>query len=287
MSTSSLGRRVTAPGLRRMKLRGERITMLTVYDYRTARLFDAAGVDILFVGDSLGQVVLGYDTTIPVTLDDINYHTKAVARATQRALVVADLPFMTYSVSREQALTNAARLVQEGGAQVVKLEGGRPVAPTVQALVESGLPVMAHIGLTPQSIHRFGGYRVQGRTKATAQRLLDDAHALEDAGACAIVLELVPTPLAARITDSLKIPTIGIGAGPQCDGQVQVMHDLLGYQVPGEFVPKHSRQYAKVGEIVLDAARHFVADVRSRAFPSEEQSFTMEERVLDALDDSE
>jgi 3-methyl-2-oxobutanoate hydroxymethyltransferase len=280
-------RRVTAPGLRRMKARGERITMLTVYDYRTARLFDAAGVDILFVGDSLGQVVLGYDTTIPVTLEDIIHHTKAVARGVQRALLVADLPFMTYTISQEQALTNSARLLQEGGAHVVKLEGGRPIAPVVQAIADSGIPVMAHIGLTPQSIHRFGGHRIQGRTKAAAQRLLEDAHALEDAGACAVVLELLPTPLAARITSALKIPTIGIGAGPHCDGQVQVMHDILGFQMPGEFLPRHSRQYAHLGETMLQTARSYVADVRSGAFPTEEHSFTMEERVLETLGGSE
>ncbi|MBI3972610.1 MAG: 3-methyl-2-oxobutanoate hydroxymethyltransferase [Chloroflexi bacterium] len=284
---ASRARRVTAASLRRMKAQGERITMLTAYDYRSARLFDAAGVDVLLVGDSLGMVVLGYDSTIPVTVDDILHHTRAVVRGTQRALVVADLPFMSYTISREQALTNAARLIQDGGAQVVKLEGGRAVAPTVAALVESGMPVMGHIGLTPQAIHRFGGYRVQGRTKTAAQRLVDEAHALEDAGACALVLELIPAPLAARITASLKIPTIGIGAGPHCDGQVQVMHDMLGLQLPDEFIPKHAKQYAGLGEVILGAVLRYGDEVRAGTFPTEAQSFTMEERILAALGQSD
>src|SRR5919198_2642743 len=198
MSGERVRGRVTAAFLRRMKARGERIVMLTAYDYRSARIFDAAGVDVLLVGDSLGQVVLGYDSTVPVALADIVHHTRAVVRGAHRALVVADLPFMTYA-TREQALASAARLLQDGGAQCVKLEGGRPFVPQVTALMESGIPVMGHLGLTPQSIHRFGGHRVQGRDAASAQRLIDDAHALEEAGACAIVLDLVPTALAARI----------------------------------------------------------------------------------------
>ncbi|MGH2369905.1 MAG: 3-methyl-2-oxobutanoate hydroxymethyltransferase, partial [Chloroflexota bacterium] len=279
--------RVTAASLRRMKQRGERITMLTAYDYRSARLFDAAGVDVLLVGDSLGMVVLGHESTVPVTVDDILHHTRAVARGVYRALVVADLPFMSYTASREQALGNAARLIQQGGAQAVKLEGGKPVAPTVAALVESGIPVMGHLGLTPQSIHRFGGYRVQGRDQATAQRLIGDAHALEDAGACAIVLELIPAALADRLTAALKIPTIGIGAGPKCDGQVQVMHDLLGFGPPGEFVPHHAKQYADLGAVILEAVGRYLAEVRAGDFPDEAHSFTMTERVLASLEEGE
>jgi 3-methyl-2-oxobutanoate hydroxymethyltransferase len=278
-------RRVTAPGLSRMKAEGERITMITAYDYRSARLFDAAGVDVLFVGDSLGMVVLGYDSTIPVTVDDMVHHTRPVARAAQRALVLADLPFMSYTVSREQAMHNATRLIQEGGAHAVKLEGGRAVAPAVAALVESGIPVVGHLGLTPQSIHRFGGHRVQGRDQVTAQRLVGDAHALEDAGASAIVLELVPSALAERITGALKIPTIGIGAGPACDGQVQVMHDLLGFTSPGDRIPRHAKPYADLGATILDAATRYVAEVRAGTFPTEAQGFTMEEGVLAALED--
>jgi 3-methyl-2-oxobutanoate hydroxymethyltransferase len=275
--------RVTAATFRRMKARGERITMLTAYDYRSARLFDAAGVDGLLVGDSLGNVVLGHETTVPVTVDDIVHHCRPVARAVQRALVVADLPFMSYTVGREQAMTNGARLVQEGGAQAVKLEGGRAVAGTVDALVTAGIPVMGHIGLTPQSILRFGGYRVQGRDKAAAQALLDDARALEDSGAFAVVLELVAAPVADRITEVLKVPTIGIGAGAACDGQIQVMHDILGYDVPGSFIPKHAKPFANVGETVLDAVKRYVEDVRGGSFPTDAQSFTMDESVLKAL----
>jgi 3-methyl-2-oxobutanoate hydroxymethyltransferase len=279
-------RRVTAPGLIRMKAEGERITMLTAYDYRSARLFDAAGVDVLFVGDSLGMVVLGYDSTIPVTIEDMVHHTRPVARAARRALVLADLPFMSYTVSREQALINATRLVQEGGAQAVKLEGGRAVAPVVAALADCGIPVVGHLGLTPQSIHRFGGHRVQGRDQATAQRLVGDAHVLEDAGASAVVLELVPSALAARITAALKIPTIGIGAGPDCDGQVQVMHDLLGYATPDERIPRHAKTYATLGATIADAVGRYVAEVREGTFPGEEHGFTMEESVLAALEES-
>lgn len=275
--------RVTAASLRRMKARGERITMLTAYDYAFARLFDLAGVDVLLVGDSLGMVVLGHESTVPVTVDDIIHHARAVTRATRHALVVADLPFMSYTISREQAMRNATRLIQEGGAQVVKLEGGRHMVPTVAALVESGIPVMGHLGLTPQSIHRFGGYRVQGRDQTTAKRLLEDAHALQEAGACAIVLELVASPLAQRITESVKIPTIGIGAGVHCDGQVQVLHDLLGLTPPGAFTPKHAKVYAHLGSTILEAVSHYFQEVRSGAFPTDAQSFAMEERVLDAL----
>ena len=275
--------RVTAATFRRMKTRGERITMLTAYDYRSAQLFDAAGVDGLLVGDSLGMVVHGHETTVPVTVEDIIHHCRPVARGATRALVVADLPFMSYTVSREQALANAARLVQEGGAQAVKLEGGRAVAGTIDALVTAGIPVMGHIGLTPQAILRFGGYRVQGRDKVAAQALLDDARALEEAGAFGIVLELVAAPVADRISERLKIPTIGIGAGEACDGQIQVMHDILGYDVPDGFVPKHAKRYADLGAVILDAVTHYVADVRAGQFPTEAQSFTMDESVLKAL----
>jgi 3-methyl-2-oxobutanoate hydroxymethyltransferase len=265
--------RVTAASLRRMKARGERIVMLTAYDYRSARIFDQAGVDALLVGDSLGMVVLGYDSTVPVTLDDILHHTRPVSRGASRALVVTDLPFLTYTTP-EQALRGAGRLLQEGGAQCVKLEGGQHVAPIVAALVEQGIPAMGHIGLTPQSIHRFGGHRVQGREAAAAQRLVEDAQALEAAGACAVVLELIPAALAERITAALKIPTIGIGAGPHCDGQVQVMYDLLTYGPEGEFVPKHAKRYADVGALMREAVAEYAGEVRRGAFPTEEQSFS-------------
>ena len=275
--------RVTAATFRRLKSRGERITMLTAYDFRSAQLFDAAGVDGLLVGDSLGMVMHGHDSTVPVTVDDVIHHCRPVARAAKRALVVADLPFMSYTVSTAQALSNAARLVQEGGAQAVKLEGGRAVAGTVEALVTAGIPVMGHIGLTPQAILRFGGYRVQGRDKAAAQALLDDARALENAGAFSIVLELVASQVADRITEVLKIPTIGIGAGEACDGQIQVMHDILGYDVPDGFMPKHAKRYADLGAVILDAVKRYVDEVRAGAFPTDAQSFTMDESVLKAL----
>jgi 3-methyl-2-oxobutanoate hydroxymethyltransferase len=265
--------RVTAASLRRMKARGERIVMLTAYDYRSARIFDEAGVDVLLVGDSLGRVVLGYESTVPVTLEDVLHHTRAVSRGAARALVVADLPFLTYSTP-ERALGSAGRLLQEGGAQCVKLEGGRHATPMVTALVEQGIPVMGHLGLTPQSIHRFGGHRVQGREAAAAERLVEDAQALEAAGACAVVLELIPAGLAERITAAIKVPTVGIGAGPGCDGQVQVMYDLFTYGPEGEFVPKHAKRYADVGTVMREAAGRYADEVRRGAFPTEEQSFS-------------
>src|SRR5216684_4467272 len=224
---TGLPRKVRAPDLTLMKARGERIVMLTAYDATMARLLDRAGIDVLLVGDFLGQVILGLDTTIPVTLDAVIHHTRAVTRGTSRALVVADMPFLTYQVSAEEAMRNAARLFQEGGASAVKLEGGRPVVETVHRLTEAGLPVMGHVGLTPQHVHRLGGMRRQARSDEAAKELLQDALALEDAGAFAIVLEAIPDEVAQAVTDRLRIPTIGIGAGPHCDGQVLVSYDLL------------------------------------------------------------
>jgi 3-methyl-2-oxobutanoate hydroxymethyltransferase len=254
-----------------MKKRQQRIPMLTAYDYPTAKLIDAAGIPVILVGDSLGTTVLGYENTIPVTLDDVVHHTRAVARGARHALVIADLPFMTYKVSPEQALQNAARLIQDGGAQAVKLEGGAIVAETTRRLVESGLPVQGHLGLTPQSLHQIGGYRVQGRGAAAAQRLIDDAKRLQDAGAFSLVLELVPAYLAETITQALSIPTIGIGAGPFCDGQVQVIHDLLG--LDPDFHPRHARRYASLAETIRDAVTRYAADVREGTFPSPAESF--------------
>jgi 3-methyl-2-oxobutanoate hydroxymethyltransferase len=274
-------KRVTAESLRAKKRSGQKITMLTAYDYTMARLLDAAGVDALLVGDSLGMTVLGYDTTIPVTLQDILHHTSAVVRGTQRALVVADLPFLTYQVSLEEALRNAGRLIQEGGAQAVKLEGGRTVAPAVQRIVEAGIPVMGHLGLTPQSIHRFGGYRVQGKTRRSAEALLEDARALERAGVFAIVLELVPAELARLITEEVGVPTIGIGAGPYCDGQVQVINDILG--LDPEFQPRHAKQYAPLGEQIQQIARRYVAEVQEGLFPEDAHSTHIDPQVLEGL----
>jgi 3-methyl-2-oxobutanoate hydroxymethyltransferase len=248
-----------------MKERGERIVMLTAYDATMARLFDRAGIDLLLVGDSLGHVILGMDTTIPVTLDAVIHHTLAVTRGASHALVVADLPFLTYQVSTDQALRNAARLFQEGGAAAVKLEGGRPIAKAVQRLTEAGLPVMGHVGLTPQHVHRLGGLRRQARSDEAAKELLQDALALEDAGAFAIVLEAIPDDVAQAVTDRLRIPTIGIGAGPHCDGQVLVSYDLLG--LFDSFVPPFVKQYAHVGESILNAATDFASDVREGLYP--------------------
>ncbi len=258
-------RKVRAPDLTPMKARGERIVMLTAYDATMARLLDRAGIDVLLVGDSLGQVILGLDTTIPVTLDAVIHHTRAVTRGASRALVVADMPFLTYQVSAEEALRNAARLFQEGGAAAVKLEGGRSVADAVRRLTAAGLPVMGHVGLTPQHVHRLGGMRQQAREEEAAQELIRDALALEDAGAFAVVVEAVPDAVAEAVTSRLKIPTIGIGAGPHCDGQVLVSYDMLG--LFDTFVPKFVRQYAQLGELILDAARNYANDVRECVYP--------------------
>lgn len=273
--------RVTVRDIAGMKARGERIPMVTAYDYTTAKLADAAEIPLVLVGDSLGMVVLGYDSTIPVTMEDMVHHVKMVARGSQQAMIVADLPFMTYQIDHAQALTNAGRLLQEGGAQTVKLEGGESVAETVHRIVEAGIPVMGHIGLTPQSVNAFGGYRVRGRHREEAVQLLKDAKALEDAGAFSVVLELVPTPLARVISDRLTIPTIGIGAGPGCDGQVQVLHDMLGLFT--DFVPKHTKQYANLGETIKQAFVDYAREVRSGEFPTAKHSFTMDQEILDGL----
>jgi 3-methyl-2-oxobutanoate hydroxymethyltransferase len=273
--------RVTIREIARMKAKGEKIPMVTAYDYTAARLADAADIPILLVGDSLGMVVLGYDSTIPVTMDDMIHHAKMVVRGSEKALVVADLPFMSYQIDQSQALTNAARLLQEGGAHTVKLEGGESVADTVHRMVQCGIPVMGHIGLTPQSVNAFGGYRVRGRQRQEAVQLMKDAKALEDAGAYAVVLELVPTPLAGLISQRLKIPTIGIGAGPQCDGQVQVLHDMLGMFT--DFVPKHAKRFAEVGQSITDALGQYAREVREGTFPTEKESFTMDEELLSEL----
>ncbi len=263
--------RVTVADLIAMKRRGERIVMLTAYDYPSARLLDEAGIPVILVGDSLGNTVLGYDTTIPVTLADMLHHTKAVTRAVRQALVVADMPFLTYQVTPEEALRNAGRLIQEGGAQAVKVEGGGPIIETVARLVRAGIPVMGHLGLTPQSVHTLGGFRLQARTAGAVRQLIADALALEQAGAFAIVLELVPAPVAQAVSELLRIPTIGIGAGPGCDGQVQVLTDLL-HLLPGP-LPRHARPYADLAAVVGDAVRRYAEDVRRGAFPGEAESF--------------
>jgi 3-methyl-2-oxobutanoate hydroxymethyltransferase len=256
-------KKVRVPDLTLMKERGERIVMLTAYDATMARLFDQAGIDLLLVGDSLGHVILGMDTTIPVTLEAMIHHTRAVARGASRALVVADMPFLTYQVSVEQAMSNAGRLIQEGGAAAVKLEGGRAVANTVRRVTAAGLPVMGHVGLTPQHVHRLGGMRKQARDEEAAKQLIDDALALEEAGAFALVLESIPDAVAEDVTRRLRIPTIGIGAGPHCDGQVLVSYDMLGLF---EDSPPFVKRYARLGEAVLSAASDYVADTRQGTY---------------------
>lgn len=261
-------RRVTVRDFRGMRRRQERIAMVTAYDYPTARAADAAGVTAILVGDSLGTTILGLETTVPVTLEIILHHTRAVVRGARRAMIVADLPFMSYQPSAETAVRSAGRLLQEGGATAVKLEGGRAVAESIRRIVDAGIPVMGHLGLTPQSVHRLGGYRVQGRSAGGARQLLDDARCLQDAGAFALVLELVPGWLAGELTAALRIPTIGIGAGPHCSGQVQVLADLIGLDT--ERTPRHARVYAPLGTELLQAIAAYTQDVQAGRFPTSE-----------------
>lgn len=261
--------KIRVPHLKKMKQRGSKIAMLTAYDATMARLLDRAGVDILLVGDSVGMVVLGHETTVPVTLEDILHHTKAVMRAVARPLVVADMPFMTYQTNIEDAVRNAGRLIQEGGASAVKIEGGRKVTEVVQKLADIGIPVMGHLGLLPQSIHQLGSFCKQATTEEAAENLLEDARALEKAGAFAIVLESIPKEVAQKVTDRLHIPTIGIGAGPYCDGQVLVSYDILGLY--DKSVPPFVKQYAQIGQGITDAATDYVEDVRKGHFPKQDK----------------
>ncbi len=273
--------RTTVQQVRDFKTKGEKFAVLTAYDYTTSRIVDRAGIPVILVGDSLGMVVLGYESTIPVTMDEMIHHTKAVVRGSEKAMVVGDMPFMTYHITIEETLRNAARFIQEAGAQAVKLEGGVTVADKVKKLVDCGIPVMGHIGLTPQSINQLSGYKVQGRSLEAAKKLLADAQALEAAGAFAIVLETMPAELSAYIASKISIPTIGIGAGAGCDGQVQVISDLLGLFT--DFVPKHASQYAKLADLITDAVKAYSGDVKNGAFPTAQQSFTMDQNVIDAL----
>ncbi len=263
--------KVTIPQLQKMKDRGEKIAVLTAYDFTFARLLDRAGTDVLLVGDSLGMVVQGHDTTLPVTLDQMAYHGRAVARGAERAHVVVDMPFGAYQISAEKAVENAIKLVAEGGAESVKLEGGAPFADTIRALVRASIPVMGHIGLTPQSVHKLGGHVVQGRGAGQREALLADAKALEDAGCYAVVLEAIPRDLAREITAALRIPTIGIGAGPSCDGQVLVSYDMLGLNP--DFKPRFVRRFAELHETIAAATKGYVEDVKAGTFPTEAHSF--------------
>ncbi|MFI5372351.1 MAG: 3-methyl-2-oxobutanoate hydroxymethyltransferase [Candidatus Eisenbacteria bacterium] len=269
--TTGTRTRMTVPRILELKRRGEPVTVVTAYDFPTARLADEAGVDILLVGDSLGTVVLGYDSTLPVTMEDILHHTRAVTRARPAALVVADMPFLSYQVNDDQAVLNAGRLVQQGGADAVKLEGGERVATAIARMTAAGIPVMGHLGLTPQSVLAFGGYKVQARGEADQERLLREAKALERAGCFSLVLEGIPARLGAQVSREIAIPTIGIGAGPGCDGQVLVSHDLLGFYLGRQ--PKFVRRYADLVGTVRDAFSRYVADVRARRFPTDEESY--------------
>ena len=273
--------RVTITEVKEMKQRKEKIPMLTAYDYVTARVVDEANVPLILVGDSLGMVMLGYESTIPVTMEEMLHHTKAVVRGAKKALIIGDMPFMTYHTSEADALHNAARFIQQGGAQAIKLEGGEVVAEKVKRLVDCGIPVMGHIGLTPQSMYQLGGFKVRGKAAEEAKRLLRDASILEEAGAFAIVLECTPAPLSKLITEKLAIPTIGIGAGPDCDGQVQVISDILGLYT--DFAPKHAKQYAKLAEEIKRAVVDYVTEVKSESFPTMEHSYTMDESLLDVI----
>ena len=269
--------RIRVQHFREMKKSGKRITAVTAYDYSIARLVDKVGIPMILVGDSLGNAVLGYRSTVRVTMPDMLHHTKAVVRGTKQSMIVTDLPFMSYQVSIEDALRNAGRLVQEGGAHAVKLEGGARSAETVKRIVEAGIPVVGHIGLTPQSEHAFGGFRVQGKDLASAHALLGDAIALENAGAFAVVLEAIPVELARLITERLDIPTIGIGAGPDCDGEIQVINDILGLTLSSR---KHTKEYANLSKVIEEALIAYLNDVEENKFPSDDQSFHVDERLL-------
>lgn len=273
--------RITPDQVRQMKERGERIPMLTAYDYPTATILDNAGVPLLLVGDTLGMVVLGNDSTLPVTIEDIIHHTRAVVRGSKRALVVADMPFGSFQVSPEDTMRNAARIMKESGAQAVKLEGGVRVAASVRQLVEAGIPVMGHIGLTPQSVNAFGGFKVQGKTERSARALLADAAALEEAGVFAIVLELVPSELSRLLTERGSVPTIGIGAGPYCDGEVQVFHDVMG--LFPDFTPRHTKRFADLGAAMREGVDAYLREVRDRSFPTEAQSAPIDAKLIEML----
>ncbi len=265
-------KKVTVKTLFEMKKRGEKIAMLTAYDFLIAKLLDESGIDIILIGDSLGNVFQGHETTLPVTVDDMIYHTKAVCRGVKRAMVVVDMPFLSYQVSLEEAVRNCGRVLKETCASGVKLEGGGEIIDVVRKLTSVGIPVMGHLGLTPQSIHKFGGYDVRGVEEKEAEKILNDAKALESAGAFAIVLEKIPSELAKKVTNSVSIPTIGIGAGPFCDGQVLVVYDMLG--LFEEFKPKFVRRYAELAQIIREAFKNYISDVKTGKFPSENESYT-------------
>ncbi|PIR00961.1 MAG: 3-methyl-2-oxobutanoate hydroxymethyltransferase [Nitrospinae bacterium CG11_big_fil_rev_8_21_14_0_20_45_15] len=277
-------KRATAPSIIARKNTGKKIVALTAYDYSFSRILDTTGIDILLVGDSLGMVCLGYENTLPVTMEDMIAHTRSVKRGNTQALLVSDLPFMSYQISVEQAVSNAGRLMQEGLADAVKLEGGTSEAEKVSAIVRAGIPVMGHIGLTPQSVHQMGGYSVQGKHYSAARKIKEDAKALQKAGAFSIVLEGIPGSLAEEITKEIKIPTIGIGAGPHCDGQILVLHDLLGMNL--DFRPKFVKQYANLGEQIQSAVHDYISEVQSGAFPDTEHTYNQKETAIRKMEEA-
>lgn len=275
----------TAATLMSQKQSGEKITMLTAYDYTTACIADECGVNSILVGDSLGMVMLGYDTTLPVTMEDMIHHTKAVSRGAKNAFIVGDMPFMSYQTSVYDAVVNAGRLIKEGGAHAVKLEGGAAVCPQIKSIVDSSIPVVAHLGLTPQSVNAFGGFKVQGKTYDKAKQIIDDALRIQEAGACAVVLECVPADLAAIITEKLTIPTIGIGAGAQCDGQVLVYQDMLG--MTAGHTPKFAKLFADVGALMREGFKAYISETQSGEFPAAEHTFKIDSEIIEKLREEE
>ena len=271
----------TVVTFKQAKEKGEKLTMLTAYDYSTAKLIDEAGINAILVGDSLGMVVLGYEDTLSVTMEDMIHHSAAVSRGIKDTLLITDMPFMSYQTSVYDAVVNAGRLVKEGHAQAVKLEGGKEVCPQIKAIVDASIPVCAHLGLTPQSVNAFGGFKVQGKGEEAAQKLLDEARAVEEAGAFAVVLECVPKALAKKITESISIPTIGIGAGADCDGQVLVYQDMLG--MFSDFTPKFVKRYANIGEVMKEAFQNYIKEVQAETYPAEEHTFKIDDEVLEKL----
>ena len=273
--------KTTVSTVQKMKDNGEKITMLTAYDYSTAKLFDEAGIDTMLVGDSLGMVMLGYDSTIPVTVDDMIHHSAAVARGAKNALVITDMPFMSYQTSVYDAVVNAGRIMKEGRAGAVKLEGGQDLCPQISAIVKASIPVCAHLGLTPQSINAFGGFKVQGKTEAAAKKLIEDAKAVEEAGAFMLVMECVPEKLAKIVTETVSIPTIGIGAGRYCDGQVLVNQDMFGMY--SDFVPKFVKQFANVGDVMRGAVKAYIDEINAGTFPGPEHTYKIDDEVIEKL----
>src|SRR5512135_33879 len=274
-------KKITPVDVQAMKREGKRISMLTAYDYPTALLEDRAGIEIILVGDSLGMTVLGYENTVPVTMEEMIHHTKAVTRGAKYALIIGDMPFMSYNTSEREAILNAGRFMKEGGADAVKLEGGATVKDIVKVIVKAGIPVMGHIGLTPQTISMLGGFKVQGKDAEAAQKIIDDALSLEEAGAFSVLLEAVPAPIAKRVTERLSVPTIGIGAGVHCDGQVLVVHDMLG--LFDRFSPKFAKRYVNLSEAILKAFDSYIQEVEKGAFPADQHSFHIDEKELGKL----